>query len=341
MTIAIASHQRRALLMRLLRSLDRELVADEALREDLDIHVVLDGCTDGSAEAVRSATWSVPVVVHEKSSGGLASARNVGLDAAAGRLVWFLDDDLIAEPGLVRRHRSSHRPEAPRLVVGVCRIPDDEQVPAPLRAWWDEFHADLAAAGRVERFDQFTAANTSGPAELLSGVGGFDESFVAYGFEDYELAVRLLEAGVSLDHDPGAVAWHPSIPPQGVLIARQRDLGENAARLVDLHPSLLDAMFPPIKARMPHRLIRRTRLRSPRGLMAISYLGRGLVALTNDRVDRVARHAERVARVAARGAGVATIDPSGELLDRVLGQPRVPSASRPRRRSSRQPENSP
>lgn len=338
MTVAIASHQRRATLLRLLDNLEQQVVGDVELRDDLDIHVVLDGCTDGSAEAVRSRQWSVPVVVHEQPGRGLASARNVGLAAAAsGRVVWFLDDDLVPAPGLMRRHREAHVADLDRIVVGVCKIPDTVDAPAPMLAWWDEFHSSLAAAGRVERFDQFTAANASGPASLFSSVGAFDEQFVSYGYEDYELAVRLLEAGTRIDHDPDAIAWHPTIPPGGVLIGRQRGLGENAARLVTLHPQLVDELFPTVKARMPRRFVRRTRLRRPRTLMGLSHVARLLQRITRGRLDSVAVHAEHVARVAAHAAGVASVDRTGVLLDRVLGQPRAEGASRSRRRASRQP----
>ena len=60
-------------------------------------------------------------------------------------------------------------------------------------------------------YELFTAANASGPAAMFSDVGGFDETFTAYGLEDYELAVRLLAAGVRVTFDADAVAWHPEI----------------------------------------------------------------------------------------------------------------------------------
>ncbi len=344
--MAIASYQRREPLLRLLRSLDRELAASEELRRDLEIVVVLDGSTDGSGEAVERAVWSVPVRVHWQPNRGLAAARNVGLAASEGGLVWFLDDDLVPSPGLVARHRGAHGEGPPSLVVGPCLIPPDVQAPAPLLRWWDSFYSELAQTRLIDRFDRFTTANTSGPAALFSAVGGFDESFVSYGLEDYELAVRLLATGTQVRFDREAVAWHPEIPPMSVLVGRERSLGFNAARLARLHPATTDVLFPPDPVSRHRRLLRLLRLREPNSLMAMSHVAFALYRVTCGLHASTARRAEHLARVAAHAAGVAEGDPDGKLFDRVLGylpdaDARARPAARPRARSSRHPPSSP
>jgi glycosyltransferase involved in cell wall biosynthesis len=282
--------------------------------------VVLDGSTDGSREAVEAERWRIPVRVHWQPNRGLSSARNVGLAAAGDDLVWFLDDDLVPSPGLLERHRRAHLEGPPSVVVGPCRIPPDVDAPAPLLQWWDDFYAALEAAGRIDRFDRFTVANASAPAPLIRDAGGFDEGFVTYGLEDYELGVRLLAAGTPLRFDAAAVAWHPDIPPLSLLITRQRELGRNGARLARLHPETTDLLFPPGIPR-PRRLLRRLRVRSPAGFLAVSRL-----SLLGWRAARplhrgTARRFEHLARAAAHASGVAAGDPSGVLLARLLGYP--------------------
>lgn len=44
--------------------------------------------------------------------------------------------------------------------------------------------------------------------ELFDAVGGFDESFVGYGGEDWDLANRCYLAGAEFAYAPAAVAWH-------------------------------------------------------------------------------------------------------------------------------------
>ncbi|MFN2607334.1 MAG: glycosyltransferase family 2 protein [Acidimicrobiales bacterium] len=321
MTIAIASHQRREPLLRLLRALDRELRAVPALRHDLDVVVVLDGSDDGSREAVESTTWSVPLRVHWQPNRGLAAARNVGLAAARGRLVWFLDDDLVPSEGLVARHRSAHGRHPPRIVVGPCRIPPEAPAPGALVEWWDAFYVELEQKGVIDRFDRFTTANASGPASLFAAVGGFDETFVGYGLEDYELAIRLLAAGTPLCFDARAVAWHPDIPEVSVLVARQRSLGRNAAMVAHLHPEAVDMLFPPGRVGPSRRVLRRLRLRRPRSLMVVSHVAFALYRATRRLHAETARRAQYLSRAAAHAAGVAEGDPAGALLERVLGYP--------------------
>lgn len=319
MTIAVASHQRREPLLRLLRALDEQLAADDEVGCDVDVVVVIDGSTDGSAQAVRAGRWSVPVDVMEQEHRGLAAARNAGLAAARGGVVWFLDDDLLPSPGLVGRHRRAHATTDDRILVGPCRIPEEVAATPALAAWWDRLHAELAAAGRVDRFDRFTAANASGPASVFESVGGFDERFVGYGFEDAELGVRLLRAETRIDFDAGAVAWHTEVPGIALQVRRERDEGENSARLAALHPDVVDHLFlPDPPSSSARRLLRASRLRSPRSLMATSHLALVVHRLAAGRLPRTARRAESLARLAARASGLASGDPTGALLRRAL-----------------------
>lgn len=344
MTIVIASYQRQGPLLRLLRELDAQLAASDELRRELDVLVVLDGSTDGSREAVGAQAWSVDVRVHWQPNRGAASARNVGLAAAADRLVWFLDDDVVPSAGLVERHRRAHHERFPNVVVGPCRIPPDTEAPAALVRWWDSFYVEPEAAGTVARFDRFTVANASAPAALFTAVGGFDERFVVYGLEDYELGLRLLRAGTAVRFDAAAVAWHPDVPPMSVLVARQRSLGLNAARMVQMHPDTLEVVFPPGGGTRSTRLLQLLRLRTPRPLMALSRLAFASHQVANVIHPATAQRLEYLSRTAAHAAGVAEGDPSGTLLDRVLGAQPARRWRRPRgssARASRQPPTSP
>lgn len=341
MTISIASYQRRDPLLRLLSGLAAQLGSSADLRADVSVTVVLDGSSDGSREAVEARSWPVPVRVSWQPNRGLAAARNVGLRAAGDGLVWFLDDDLVPSPGLVARHRSAHAAGPPHIVMGPCHIPPGAQAPAALVRWWEAFYEDLGAGAAIERFDRFTTANASGPAALFGTVGGYDERFAAYGLEDYELAVRLLAAGTDMRFDPEAVAWHPDVPPMSVLVARQRSLGRNAARLAQLHAGTVDQLFPLGSVSPPRRLLRRLRLRRPASLMAVSRLAFGLNRAVRRAHPDTARRAEYVARAAAHAAGVAEGDPGGALLDRLLGVHRDSDGRRSSDRASRQPPTSP
>ncbi|MEE1741897.1 glycosyltransferase family 2 protein [Streptomyces sp. BE147] len=70
-------------------------------REDFEFILVDDCSTDGTADILRRAQDDIPGVVllrHERN-GGLATARNTGLDAARGQYLAFLDGDDWLAPG--------------------------------------------------------------------------------------------------------------------------------------------------------------------------------------------------------------------------------------------------
>nr|WP_202461525.1 glycosyltransferase family 2 protein [Streptomyces sp. SID8374] len=71
------------------------------IREDFEFILVDDCSTDGTADVLRRAQDEIPgAVVHRhERNGGLATARNTGLDAARGQYIAFLDGDDWVAPG--------------------------------------------------------------------------------------------------------------------------------------------------------------------------------------------------------------------------------------------------
>ncbi|MDT0450590.1 glycosyltransferase family 2 protein [Streptomyces hesseae] len=70
-------------------------------REDFEFILVDDCSTDGTPEILERAGREVPgaVLVRHEENGGLATARNTGLDLARGEYVTFLDGDDWLAPG--------------------------------------------------------------------------------------------------------------------------------------------------------------------------------------------------------------------------------------------------
>jgi glycosyltransferase involved in cell wall biosynthesis len=70
-------------------------------REDFEFILVDDCATDGTPEILERAERDLPgaVYVRHEQNGGLATARNTGLDAARGEYVTFLDGDDWLAPG--------------------------------------------------------------------------------------------------------------------------------------------------------------------------------------------------------------------------------------------------
>ena len=70
-------------------------------REDFEFILVDDHATDGTPEILERAERELPgaVYIRHEQNGGLATARNTGLDAASGEYITFLDGDDWLAPG--------------------------------------------------------------------------------------------------------------------------------------------------------------------------------------------------------------------------------------------------
>jgi hypothetical protein len=54
----------------------------------------------------------------------------------------------------------------------------------------------------------FLSGNVSLPRQVFEQVQGFDERFVGWGFEHFEIGLRLCQAGLQFVHEPRARSFH-------------------------------------------------------------------------------------------------------------------------------------
>lgn len=233
-SVVIPTYNRRDTLLRVLHALERQ-DAPELVRE---VVVVDDGSTDGTAAAVRARQSSLHIVLLEGRRGGPAAARNAGVEAAGGERVLFLCDDIEPAPDLVRRHAArSEASNGPHAVVGRVTWPDGKRVSHFESFVMERYHFGFGALeGRDELpFHAFITANLSIAKELLLTLGGFDEGY-SYGWEDTDLGLRAIEAGVRLLYAPDAVGYHHHEVDPLSYCRRQRMVGRSAVHFARKHP---------------------------------------------------------------------------------------------------------
>jgi glycosyltransferase involved in cell wall biosynthesis len=113
-SVVIPTYQRRTSLERVLDGL-KEQVYPASLVEVL---VICDGSTDGSAAMVRGRRDPFRARVFEQPNRGPAAARNVALMHAREPFVLFLDDDVVPTPCLVGEHIIAHGDRRDLVVIG-------------------------------------------------------------------------------------------------------------------------------------------------------------------------------------------------------------------------------
>ncbi|MFZ5480959.1 MAG: glycosyltransferase family 2 protein [Myxococcota bacterium] len=154
---------------------------------------------------------------------GLPNARNEGLARVAGRVVLFLDDDVILlDPGFLEAHLRPYGEDA--RVGGVTgRI-----VERTVRPNAKDTAAHISPGGRTitnmwgtERREiaSLKGANMSYRIDAVRQVGGFDRNYTGTALlEDSDYGYRVAAAGWKLLYDPACELVHLSAPTGGVRV---------------------------------------------------------------------------------------------------------------------------
>jgi GT2 family glycosyltransferase len=328
LTAVIATHERREPLRRLLASLRDQLEADPALADGFDTVIVVDGSSDGTLEMLEALEFPVSVKSVWQRNRGRSAARNAGLALARGEIVWFLDDDVIPLPGLLRRHREAHEEaDPPALLMGPYPLVGRGAGPAPNEQWTAAVYEEMARDGFVRSADRFASGNASGPTSVVRAVGGFDEGFTGWGCEDVELGHRILRAGYQIRFDPLARAEHEQSLTIERYLANNVSNGRNMVRAIRLHPELVDDLLPldaTLASRRRWRALAATGyryapVRSPVVFRVLASLAAALAPIESFVTRGRTQSALYVAMVASTLSGIAEADPSGRLVARKLG----------------------
>ena len=223
LSIVIATKDRASYLERALASLALQQAAPS-----FEAIVVDNGSTDTTRALVEglAQTSNFPIRYLFEAEPNRGKARNRGVAVARGFIVLFCDDDVVLPSGFLAAHEAAH--DAPGLVVNgaIVNVPDYEHRPKPSLAHY---------SGAF-----LCTCNVSIPKAAIDAVGGFDESFHLYGWEDTELGVRLRESGLHRRFSWDAFLWHikkPSDETLEVLARKSVEKARMARRFLEKSPS--------------------------------------------------------------------------------------------------------
>lgn len=209
------------------------------LQRDAEFEVIVadDGSTAETTAVIESfaarAPFRVEHVWQEDLGFRAARIRNLGVKAARGEELVFLDGDCIPFPDFLAAHHRAARAncvlagdrlfldQKPSAVVTEREVADPgvgALVPSAetRRLRWRAAKSRFYALTGIKERPKVVTANLSMARSAFEAVNGLDERFVGWGHEDDDLRRRLRRRGIRI----GSVCttarvchlWHPHVP---------------------------------------------------------------------------------------------------------------------------------
>ncbi|BCT77056.1 hypothetical protein SCMU_28980 [Sinomonas cyclohexanicum] len=198
--------------------------------DDFEVIVVADGDIDGTAAVVDEWSSRLPVrVIVFPENRGRSVALNTGAGAALGDVLIRADDDLEPSADYVSRHLDQHRQgDVGAIGIYLNQLPDTPYARSYGRAADIRFRSEALAAPRSMQW-RYWAGNVSVAREVHERIGGYDERYRRYGWEDVDYGYRLHRGGVDVRIVPELSTTH-HVAASTTTIRALRALHSGAAR---------------------------------------------------------------------------------------------------------------
>jgi glycosyltransferase involved in cell wall biosynthesis len=219
---------------RALATARRFLAAADAETLHAEVVIVDDGSRADERAALGEAGDKRVRVVLSEANRGRGAAVNLGAATASGGLLLIVDCDCPpASDDFFRAHLANIASGANASIGALLRGND---------GFWGRYQ-DVAVARRERQFAAgtpfaFTSQNVLLDADWFRRIGGFDEGYSRYGFEDRDFFIRLSAAGARIAYAPGAGVVHEDENIRlASIMPKMRDAGEfTSTRFLQCHP---------------------------------------------------------------------------------------------------------
>lgn len=204
-----------------------------------EVLVADDGSRDDTRELVERTARDAPIriahVWQEDLGFRAGAARNRAAAQTAGKYLVFLDGDCVPRPDFVAQHRRlaerGWMVAGNRILLSESFTREALEGRLPIHAWTLAHWREARERGAINRtaplrilplgplrklggrsWERVRTCNLGVWADDFRAVNGFDEAFEGWGFEDSDLAVRLLNLGVRRKYGAFATGvlhlWH-------------------------------------------------------------------------------------------------------------------------------------
>jgi glycosyltransferase involved in cell wall biosynthesis/GT2 family glycosyltransferase len=179
-----------------------------------EVIVVNGPSTDNSAAVLEG--WAGRIKLETCPEANLAMSRNVGIQAAAGEVICFIDDDAAPHADWLGRLMEGYKSPGVGAVGGFTidntgtrwqvrkTICDRFGNAYNVSPFFDE--GPLSFPGSPF-FPSMLGTNSSFRASALRAIGGFDHAF-AYLLDETDVCLRLVDAGWKVIYEPDALIYH-------------------------------------------------------------------------------------------------------------------------------------
>jgi glycosyltransferase involved in cell wall biosynthesis len=207
LSVIICTYNRADLLNMSLESLTKQTLS----KDKFEVVLIDDGSSDHTKDVSIAFHSVLPLNYFYQNNAGLASARNHGIFAACGRILFFFDDDDIAAPTLLEEHLKTHERyrEDYYGVLNFTKWAPHLEI-TPLMEFVTNigcflFSYPVIRDGDILDYTYFWGGRSSCKRSFLIEHGVFNPVF-RFGCEDIELGYRLSKHGLRIIYNKNAVS---------------------------------------------------------------------------------------------------------------------------------------
>ncbi len=200
-----------------------------------EVIVVNDGSTDSTANIASEYGFRL-ITVH---NGGLSKARNIGLEAAQGEIVAYIDDDAYPDPHWLTYLAATFLATS-HVGVGGPNIPPEGDGPLAecvVNSPGGPIHVLVSD----QEAEHIPGCNMAYRKSALKAIGGFDPRFRIAG-DDVDVCWRLQQRGWTLGFSPAAMVWHHRRNSLRAYWKQQKNYGRAEALLEMKWPEKYNAL---------------------------------------------------------------------------------------------------
>ncbi len=223
----------------------QSIAAQGADPGQIEVLVVFNGVAE--APSWPADAWPFELIVDRIDEANICAAKNVALDRARGTWAFFINDDVVLDPGFVRAHLNAHeRLDRPAMVLGrsAWRRYDDETLfDRMVQTTSMVFFYDRMTPHQWYGFRHAWNLNLSLRRSYLETLR-FEERLRPVNFDDIELAFRLeREFGLGVWYEPEARCVHDHRYTLEGYLKREALLGRVSTLLWQVNPECYRAIY--------------------------------------------------------------------------------------------------